>query len=147
MLRIDDSDEVYIRSSRTNIMVCLYCLLMCDFHSVCLLADDALASFCHLFRVWDASLVPIENGRDLLECVAPGLGVVKVCGQAVCDDDGDIHDVVLPANCIESDWVDEGVEDDCYCDCDSNNRKTTRSEMVWPDFARVGRDQRRAAQR
>ena len=143
MLKVDARDKGYIGGNESTLMVYLYSLLMCDLHGMCLLADDALASFSHLFRIRNASLITIENGRDLFECVASCLGVIEVCSHAIRDNDGDVHNVVLPADCIEGDWIHKGVEADCNSDCNTDDGKTTRSEMVWPDLARVGCHQRR----
>lgn len=57
------------------------------------------------------SIRAVENYRHLLERVASSLRVEKVYGERQDDQHHDEDDVVFPADALERDGVDEGIEE------------------------------------
>lgn len=89
-----------------------------------------------------ACSVAIENEGNLLQAVALGLGIVEECSYSKDGRHQDVHDVILPADGFESNRIDKCVEEDSADSRDPGDREASRSELVRPDLAGVGRQER-----
>lgn len=71
-------------------------------------------------------------------------GVEKIHGECDDDEDDGEDNTVFPGDSLERDRVDKGVEEDTNVGRDLGQGNTAGTELIRPNFGRVGDNKRRA---
>ena len=79
----------------------------------------------------------IKDDSHLLQGVASRFWVEEVDCDAQKDEHDDEDEVVLPADALESDRVDESIEEDRDNGSRQSDNQAARTQAVRPDFARI----------
>lgn len=77
--------------------------------------------------------------------MTPSFWVEEIHGDAQDDEHHDKDEVVLPPDALESDGVDESIEEDCDDSSHESDSQTSRPQAIRPDLARIGGLERRPA--
>jgi len=110
-------------------------MLTRDYDGV-LLRDQALGSLRHLCWRWYHGIA-VEKNSHLLQRVASCLWVEEVDRYAQKDKHDNEDEVVLPADTLQSNRVDESIKEDRNNGGRQSDDQTTGAQAVWPDFARI----------
>ena len=79
----------------------------------------------------------IKDDGHLLQGVTPGFWVEEVDCDAQKNEHDDEDEVVLPAYALQSNRVDESVEEDCDDGSRQSDNQATRPQAIRPNFARI----------
>jgi len=101
-----------------------------------LFRHQALGSLRHFCWRWNSGITIEQNGH-LLQCVASGFWVVEVHRDAQENEHDDEDEVVLPADAIQGDRVDESVEKNRNNGSRQGDNQATRTQAVRPDLAGI----------
>ena len=101
-----------------------------------LLRHQTLGSLRHV--CWRRHLgMAIKDDSHLLQGVASRFWVEEVDCDAQKDEHDDEDEVVLPADALESNRIDESVEEDRDHGGRQSDNQTTRTQAIRPDLARI----------
>ena len=101
-----------------------------------LLRHQTLGSLGHFRWRWDFGMTIKDDGH-LLQGVASRFWVKEVHCDAQKDEHDDEDEVVLPADALQSDRVDESIEEDRDNGGRQSDDQPTRTQAVWPDLAGI----------
>lgn len=83
-------------------------------------------------------MIFIKNYRHLLQRVSSCFGVEEVDGDVDHDEDGHEDEIILPRDSLQSNGIDEDVEEERKVARELCEREASSAKVVWPDFGGIG---------